>query len=80
MQAFEHALDDAGSALQAIREDVQLLRDARTRAQFLRVVEVEDPDDGLSPMESMMFDAALDELLADPPPARGNVGRKRKPR
>lgn len=80
VQAFEEELDDVGSALRAIREDVQLLRDARTRADFLRAVEIEDPDDGLSPMESMMLNAMLDELRAGPSPARGNAGRKRRPR
>lgn len=74
--SFDDELQALRAALRALREDAALLRDPRTRAQFLRSVQIDDPDDVLDPLEAMMFEAAFDDLAAVMAPPRG--GRRRR--
>lgn len=81
---FSAQLRDLQQALQAMHEDLPALRDARTRQQFLRQLDVEDPDEAMSPLQAMLLHAAFDDVVAGPrpapgpKPARGRGGGRRR--
>ena len=76
-----HALDDdlrqMRQAIAAISEDGEALRDRHTRLGFLRMLQVDDPDDAIDPFEEMLLMQSLQDAMAAPPPKARGRGRRR---
>lgn len=73
--SFRHDMQNLRDALEGLGHDARRLRDARTRAAFLRQLRIDDPEQGLSEMEAAMIEQMLAEM-APPPPGSGRRRRR----
>ncbi len=77
-QIFDQDLVNVHQAIGHLQHDSQALRDPATRLHLLRVLEVDDPDDGPDPFEELLLMQALAELHDGPPKAAKGPKRQRR--
>lgn len=75
--ALDDDLQQVRDAADTLREDMQALRDARTRPAFLRALQIDDPDEVMDPLEELLLAEVLREAVA---PLVNKPGPKRRRR
>jgi len=76
-RALDADLQRQRQAIAAISDDMQVLRDPRTRLAFLRALQVDDPDAALDPFEELLLMQAMHEAAGPAGPKARGRGRKR---
>lgn len=75
---FSHDIAALRAAMQRLQHDGALLRDARTCRQTLQTMEVDDPDERIDPLEEMLLQQALAEMMQGT--GRPQSGKRRQRR
>jgi len=78
LQLLDRQLALTRQACAALAQENQWLRDPATRADFLRQLQIDDPDELIDPFQEMLLRQAMDEAMADlaAQPAKGKRRRR----
>lgn len=68
LKLLDRDIEQARAACRELTRHNQLLRDARSRPDFLRRLQVDDPDEEIDPFEEMLMMQMLDKAMADMQP------------
>lgn len=79
-RSLDQQIQHTRQACTELAQHNQWLRDPATRADFLRQLQIEDPDAELDPFEEMLMMEAMDEALAELARPTGQMPRRRRRR